>query len=131
MKFLDKIFQYNPKDKTDVIGIAINIARDFSKFPGGRYSEFEEGKDCSAERFKREFLYPAFKNYDKVTVILDKTMGFGSPWLQAAFENLWVTGYDLDQLKDRLTIISDDDSSLILEIWQYIESNYNALNKFK
>ena len=69
--------------------IKINIARDFSKYPGCRYK-----RDClySGEAFRDDLLWPilenAIKNGDKVEVDLDGVAGFSASFLDEAFAGL-------------------------------------------
>ena len=62
--------------------LMINVARDFSKYPGGRF--YSDGP-FSGERFREEFLVPALKTGFAVHVILDGTLGYGASFLEEAF----------------------------------------------
>lgn len=97
----------------------ISVARDFSKFPGGRY--YTDGP-FSGEKFRKEYLIPALKEATKVVVDLDGVSGFGSSFLDEAFAGL-VRDSTLskDGLFDRINLISHDDS-YIEEIRQYVSS---------
>ena len=92
----------------------VSVARDFSRFPAGRY--ISDGKH-SGERF-RAMLLPKLRA-GKVCVVLDGTMGYGSSFLEEAFGGLVRSGLTIKQLEDRLTFVSSD-SSLVDEIWSYI-----------
>lgn len=96
------------------------FVKDFTKFPGPRY---EAIGTFSGERFRNEVLLPKFQeanqNSEKLVIDLDGTHGYGSSFLEEAFggavrENLVFT-------KDNLEFYSQEDGSLIEEIWQYIE----------
>lgn len=63
----------------------INIARDFSKVPFGRYPKNGE---FSGERFRQEHLLPALAQFDVVVVELDGVFGFGSSFLDESFGGL-------------------------------------------
>jgi hypothetical protein len=63
----------------------INVAQDFSKYPGGRY--LTDG-EFSGERFRHEMLAPALRQHEAVTVELDGTLGYGSGFLEEAFGGL-------------------------------------------
>lgn len=65
--------------------VTIDLARDFSRTPGGRY---ERDGVCSAEAFRREHLDPAVARGGAVTVDLDGALGFGSSFLEEAFGGL-------------------------------------------
>lgn len=98
--------------------IAINIAKDFSPTPAGRYRTDGE---FSGERFREEILLPKFRAHKIVTVELDGTKGYGSSFLEESFGGLVRAGIPRDELKKNLNLISAD-SSLILEIKEYIET---------
>jgi MoaA/NifB/PqqE/SkfB family radical SAM enzyme len=55
--------------------LTININRDFSKYIGGREKKISK---FSGEAFREEFLEENFKNYDRLIVELDGTLGY--PW---------------------------------------------------
>lgn len=63
----------------------INIARDFSDVPAGR---FPEDGEFNGQRFRREFLVPALRQGSRVEVVFDDTEGFGSSFLEEAFGGL-------------------------------------------
>lgn len=63
----------------------INIAKDFSKFPSGRY---RADGDFSGERLREEFLLPALKSNDIVEIELDGVNGYASSFLEEAFGGL-------------------------------------------
>ena len=62
----------------------IAIARDFSKFPAGR---FHEDGDASGAAF-RDLLVEALRNNARVEVVFDGVAGFGSSFLEEAFGGL-------------------------------------------
>ncbi|MEL7707445.1 STAS-like domain-containing protein [Citromicrobium bathyomarinum] len=94
----------------------IDVGRDFTRFPAGRYST--DGK-FSGQKFRDQFLIPALENYSTVRVELDSTMGYGSSFLEEAFGGLVRAGLNADDLLSKLELISRD-SSLIDEINEYI-----------
>jgi hypothetical protein len=97
----------------------INIAKDFSKFPAGRYVTDGE---FSGQRFREKLLHPQLKRHKNLIVELDGTAGYGSSFLDEAFGGLVRhNGYSSKELHDRLRIKAFD-NSLLLEIWEYIES---------
>lgn len=80
----------------------INIAKDFSPSPAGR---FPNDGPYNGERFRDEFLAPALRGSGDVTVILDGVSGFGSSFLEEAFGGLIRTGIiDLHSAESRLKI---------------------------
>ena len=63
----------------------IVIARDFSKFPAGR---FREDSDASATAFRDDLLVAALNNGDDVEVVFDGVAGFAASFLEEAFGGL-------------------------------------------
>lgn len=85
----------------------IIIAKQFSKTPFGRYTTDSPN---SAERFRREFLVPAFKDGNDQVVIDFRgiALGVGSSFLEEAFGGLIRReGVPKKVVKDRLVIRSD------------------------
>ncbi len=97
----------------------ISIAKNFSRFPAGRY--VRDGP-FPGEVFRSKLLAPALRSYDSVTVVLDGTLGYGSSFLEEAFGGLVrVEKFSAEELRTKLTLRSEEDSSLIKEIWSYID----------
>lgn len=95
----------------------IIIAEEFSPSPIGRY---RTDSDTSGEAFRVDFLVPALKKFDKVTVDLDGTDGYGSSFLEEAFGGLIRNeGFTEKQIKNKLTIVSNRISYRI-RVWIYI-----------
>lgn len=63
----------------------IHIAKDFSRYPGGRWRTDGE---FSGQRFREELLAPALNAHDRVILELDGTLGYGSSFLEEAFGGL-------------------------------------------
>ncbi len=105
--------------------MTINIAKDYSKTPGGRF--IKEG-EYSGEDFREKILAPAFakckKNREQLTVNLDGGYGYGSSFLEEAFGGLVRKNKDKSILQIKL--ISDEEPKLIDDIIGYIT---DALNK--
>ena len=81
----------------------INIAKDFSRYPAGRY---QEDGDFNGEEFRKKYLVPALKNSDKVEVVFDGVAGFGSSFLEEAFGGLVRhEGFSKDQLDSKLVLL--------------------------
>ena len=96
----------------------INIRRDFSRYPAGRY--IEDGP-YNGQRFREDFLIPALKdNTEKVYIELDGVRGYNSSFLDEAFGGLVARGFPAEDLIERLELISQD-QSLIDEIRGYIK----------
>ncbi len=101
----------------------LNIAKAFSDTPSGRYKS--QG-DFSAEAFRDDYLVPAINKYHQVSVVLDGVYGFGSSFLEETFGGLIREHNFLkSDLDTQLKIISDEDTSYITEINEYIESAQN------
>lgn len=96
----------------------INVAKDFSPNPAGR---FPSDGEFSGQRFREELLLPALKTNEKITIDFDGTEGYGSSFLDEAFGGLVRAGYQPQVLRDRLSIKSEEDPSVIQEIIGYIE----------
>ncbi len=101
----------------------INIAKDFTRYPGGRYMRMSKN---SGEEFRDLLLLPAIKR-GPVTVELDGVRGYGSSFLEEAFGGLvrkmhWDSRSQIDDL---LKLVSSSES-LLLEISQYIDDELHA-----
>lgn len=94
----------------------INVGKDFSKYPVGRY--LTDG-DANGEKFRESFLKDALRR-GAVKVVLDDAFGYGSSFLEEAFGGLIRIGFLIADLRKNLTIETND-ASLAKEIWQYIE----------
>ena len=98
----------------------ITIAKQYSREPAGRF--LADGPH-SGERFREDYLVPALKQYDTVTIDLDGTEGYGSSFLEEAFGGLVrLRGFKAADLHKRLVLISNEDESIPIEIWDYIDS---------
>ena len=64
---------------------SINIARDYTPYPGGRYPEDGKGNGTT---FRDEFLLPIVRSGDRVDVVLDGAAGYPSSFLDEAFAGL-------------------------------------------
>jgi len=98
----------------------ISIADDFTRFPGGRFRKY--GK-FSGEQFRDDHLVGVLKNGDQVTVVLDRTEGYGSSFLEEAFGGLVRSGFTLEFLSDHLHLIAETPAfqPYVREAWQYIQ----------
>lgn len=97
----------------------INIARDYSTEPAGR---FPEDGDFNGQRFRKEILLPALRQNTKVLVDFDGTEGYGSSFLEEAFGGLVrLEGLSPTMLRDGMEILSKEDPSVIDEVWEYVD----------
>lgn len=95
----------------------INISRDFSRYPAGR---FKTDGPWSGELFRDDYLIPALKEFSTVEIQLDGTRGYGSSFLEESFGGLIRIGYNKEELLHKINFTSSD-QSLIDEILEYIE----------
>ncbi|MEM0950183.1 MAG: STAS-like domain-containing protein [Pseudomonadota bacterium] len=100
----------------------INIAKDFSRYPIGRY---EADGPNSGERFRERKLVPALRDdtVSGVEVLLDGVAGYPSSFLEEAFGGLVrVHGMDESGLRKKLHIRAEKAAfeTYIEEIWTYI-----------
>lgn len=63
----------------------INVAKEFSKAPGGRY--YSDG-EASGQEFREKVLIPAFQQFDEIVIEMDGTRGYPSSFLDEAFGGL-------------------------------------------
>ena len=100
--------------------IEINIARDYSKTPGGRYRK--DGK-FSGEDFRENFLIPKYlmakESGEQLIINLDGGYGYGSSFLEEAFGGLV---RELDNVDiDILAFVSNEEPQLLYDIKKYLE----------
>lgn len=93
----------------------IDIARDFSRSPAGRF--ISDGPN-SGERFRRDFLVPGMSKHERLVINLDGTRGIGSSFLEEAFGGLMRLGYQASDLM-RKFVFQTKDPSLESEIRSY------------
>lgn len=93
------------------------VAKDFTRFPSGRY---KENGDTSGQSFRERFLEGPIALGEEVVVDLDGTVGYGSSFLEEAFGGL-VRKLKLpaETILDRLRLKAED-PSLIDEVKDYI-----------
>ena len=97
----------------------INIARDFGRYPAGRY--LADGP-YSGQAFREKILVPALRSTDEIVDIeFDGARGLASSFLEEAFGGLVREGFDPKTLLERLHLHSID-PSIIEEIHDYISS---------
>ncbi len=110
--------------------ITINIAKEFSPYPGPR--EQRIGKN-SGEEFRKKFLEELFKEEsdEPIEIILDGTKGYTVSFLDEAFAGLiHRCSFDPDIVKKRLKFISETEDT---EIYKLITERFidEALKVFK
>ncbi|MRS02704.1 DUF4325 domain-containing protein, partial [bacterium] len=101
--------------------IQINIAKDFTRSPGGRK---KEDGDFSGEEFREKFLEPAFEdrtNTSKIRIIMDGCYGFPTSFLEESFGGL-ARKYGKKDVINRIELISEEEPLLIEEIISYINA---------
>lgn len=103
--------------------IKINISKDFTPTPGGRY--IKDGP-FSGEEFREKFLEKFFNDRNfkgEIEIILDGTYGYATSFLEETFGGL-SRKYGKDIVKSKIKLISNDEPSLITEISNYIEGKH-------
>ncbi|UZE14767.1 STAS-like domain-containing protein [Pseudomonas sp. B21-053] len=98
---------------------SISLARDFTKFPAGR---FKDDGPYSGELFREKYLEPALASDEPVVVELDGARGYGSSFLEEAFGGLVRLGFPAEKVLARISFVSKD-TSLISEIQSYIRES--------
>lgn len=104
--------------------IIINIAKDFSKYPGCRYKQ--DGPE-SGEEFRDDFLWPklkkAIKDGNNIEINLDGVAGFSSSFLDEAFAGLVRKGrISKKDFFKYISFICNDDPYCITEIEDYVNA---------
>lgn len=104
--------------------IILNIAKDFSRCPGARFSS--EG-DFSGEEFRNNCLVPklreAIEQGVRLKIILDGSAGYSTAFIEESFGGLIrINGFTLNQLQEKLLFVSDEDPSYIDDIKTYMKN---------
>lgn len=89
----------------------------FSKNPCGL---IESDSNTCAKIFKEQILLPKLA-LGKLVVDFDNLEGISSSWMCGVFSKIKEL-YNLGYLKKNLYIKCDEDSSISLEIWSYIDN---------
>lgn len=97
--------------------IMVSVAKDFTRFPSGRY---KRNGATSGEAFREKFLEDPLRRGEHLTVDLDGTVGYGSSFLEEAFGGV-VRSLRLgpDFVLGHLNVRSSD-PELETEVRQYI-----------
>lgn len=99
------------------MNVEVNIARDFSEFPFGRY---DAHGPFNGSKFRQERLIGPLKAGEVVRVELAGARGLAASFLEEAFGGLVREGFSVPALERQLIIQSSVDPSLKDEIWFYI-----------
>ena len=97
--------------------ITIDIAKDFSPTPNGRY---RRNGPFSGEAFREEILKPACDRYDQVRILLDTPDGFLYSFLDEAFGGL-VRRFG-PSIASKLVFVAIERAHLIQLIQDYIRT---------
>lgn len=98
--------------------MTLNIAKDFSKVPAGRY---RTDGPFAGQVFREERLVPALAESEVVRVELDGTEGYGSSFLDECFAGLLRQhGFTLSDFERRIVLVSTEDPTLIEEVNGYV-----------
>lgn len=98
----------------------INISKDFSPAPAGRYRDHG---NFTGEVFREDYLLPALLNStnDSVEIILDGLEGIGASFWDEAFgEMIRTKKISLEVLQEKLKLVCQDDPTLIPTIYSVI-----------
>lgn len=110
----------------------INIAEDYSDAVGERYIS---GGSFSGEDFRDNFLEPRYLQclYEQDTLLVNFDGGYGySPgFLEEVFGGMVRKGYTFEELMSVMKFISNDDTSLISDIIQYMSDQEARMLKDK
>lgn len=102
--------------------IYINISKDYSITPGGRY--VEDGP-FSGQDFRNKILEPAYKDAvasgQTISVNLDGGYGYATSFLEESFGGLARIHGSSEVRRIIEEIVSDDEPALIGKISEYIE----------
>lgn len=109
--------------------IQINICKDFSDTPGGRYKR--EG-NFSGEEFRENILLPkynyALESGEKLSINFDGCFGFGTSFLEEAFGGL-VRVHKKKNILSHILLISEEDETVPELIEQYVNDAEKRLGK--
>ncbi|MDO5059207.1 MAG: STAS-like domain-containing protein [Neisseria sp.] len=103
--------------------MVLSVAKDFSRFPAGR--RIADGP-YSGEVFLQEKLLPQLQKEDKLRIVLDGTIGYGSSFLDGAFGGLVrLKQWPLPVLMQKIELVSEEEPNLIAEIHGYMRDAAN------
>lgn len=99
----------------------INIVRDFTDTPGGRYKS--DGK-YSGEEFFNSILLPKYEKLgenEKLLINFDGSYGYPVSFLEEVFGGL-SRKFGYEDVLNKLEFISDDEPKIIEDIKRYIKN---------
>lgn len=104
--------------------LVLHIAKEYSRCPGARY---ESEGEFSGEKFREELLLPRLKEAIgkgvMLEVVLDGSAGYSTAFIEEAFGGLIrKERMTLQEIEDHLHIISDEDSTYIDDIKNYLRN---------
>jgi hypothetical protein len=103
----------------------IDIGKQFSRFPAGRTAKDGE---YSGQVFLKKLIWPALKNHDRIVIILDNALSYGSSFLEESFGGLIrdriLTRKEFDS---KLEFVSSDEY-LLAELASYVNDATERLN---
>ncbi len=100
----------------------INIAKDFTPTPGGR---FKSDGTHSGELFRERCLEPLFENgepTEKIRIVFDGSYGYPSSFLEEAFGGL-ARKVGISQVLKWLEFSCEDEPLLTEEVEKYIKES--------
>ena len=102
--------------------ITINIKKDFSDMPGGRY---ENEGPYSGQEFRNKILLPKYNEAEqtnqKLQIDFDDCYGFATSFLEEAFGGL-VREHHKKGVLSKIEIISNDDETIPGLIEKYVKA---------
>jgi len=108
--------------------IEVRIARDFSKFPGGRY---RKTGDFSGQEFREDVLHKHLRKGDTLKVILDGVDGYPPSFLEEAFGGLVREGFPVHDILDKIEIAFESEEYLVYKemVSEYLADAADELEK--
>lgn len=105
----------------------IDIAKDFSRHPAGRY--LDDGP-YNGELFRQKFLEQPLRHHEVIVVQFDGARGYGSSFLEEAFGGLTRVGFSADEILKHL-VLKSSNPVLIRQISNYIRDGLSRESKNK
>lgn len=103
----------------------IDVAKDFSEFPAGRYRKHGP---YTGESLRDDLIIPALKE-GQVCVDLKGVLGCAQSFLEETFGGLVRAGYSAEFLRNNLVIAAS--SSYVVEAWCFIYEEEKRNSKGK
>lgn len=103
------------------MSIVINIAKDYTKTPGGRYiSEGAYSGEDFREKILKKKVVEALSKQIAITVILDGGFGYAPSFLEEAFGGLARELNDC-RLLSMIYIVSEEEPKLVDDVYKYMK----------